>query len=118
VPIHVSEALDNDNAIVLTVERKSGGSYVGGIYQTGTTSSFKTLASVQQPTPEELQNLAEGERSKDIRKFITKKPVRTSSDKDGLIADIIVFKSKRYKVISLKDWDLYGYSESFGARDQ
>ena len=118
MPINVSEALDSDTAEIVTVTRTSGGGYVNGIYTKGSTSTFKTVCSVQQPTPDELQNLAEGERNKDIRKFISKRPVRTASDRDGLIADSILYKGFRYKVISAMDWDSYGHTTSFGARDQ
>lgn len=118
MPVNVSEALDTDTAEIVTVERTSGGGYVDGLYQKGTTSTFKTICSVQQPSPDELQNLPEGERDKDIRKFISKKPVRTASDRDGLIADVVLYKGVRYKVISAGDWDAYGHTTSFGARDQ
>lgn len=118
MPVNVSEALDTDTAEIVTVERTSGGGYVDGLYQKGTTSTFKTICSVQQPSPDELQNLPEGERDKDIRKFISKKPVRTASDRDGFIADVVLYKGVRYKVISAGDWDAYGHTTSFGARDQ
>lgn len=118
MPVNVSEALDTDTSEIVTVIRTSGGVYVDGIYQKGVQSTFKTVCSVQQPTPEELQNLPEGERNKDIRKFISKKPVRTASDRDGLIADLIRYKGFDYKVISAGDWDSYGHTTSFGARDQ
>lgn len=118
MPINVSEALDIDTAEIVTVQRTSGGGYVDGIYQKGIVSTFKTVCSVQQPTPDELQNLPEGERNKDIRKFISKKPVRTASDRDGLIADVVRYKGFDYKIISVGDWDSYGHTTSFGARDQ
>lgn len=116
--INVSAALDIDTSEIVTVERTSGGGYVDGIYQKGIVSTFKTVCSVQQPTPEELQNLPEGERNKDVRKFISKKVVRTASDRDGLIADIILYKGFRFKIINAGDWDSYGHTTSFGARDQ
>lgn len=116
MPINVSEALDVDTSEVITVERTSGGSYVDGIYQASPPTTFKTVCSVQQPTPAELQNLTQGERDKDIRKFISKKPVSTGSDRDGTIADVVIYKSVRYKIISAGDWDSYGHTTSFGAR--
>lgn len=117
MPINVSEALDADTAEILTVKRQTG-TYVDGLYVKGAETTFKTLASAQQPTPKELKSLAEGERDKDIRKFISKKPVRTASDRDGLIADRIVYKGNDYKIIAVSDWDVYGQTTSFGARDQ
>lgn len=118
MPINVSAALDIDTAEVVTVERTSLGGYVGGLYQKGSVTTFKTICSVQQPTLEELQNLPEGERNKDVRKFFSKHPVRTASDRDGFVADIIIYKGLRFKIINAGDWDSYGHTISFGARDQ
>lgn len=118
MPINVSEALDSDTAEIVTVIRTSNGGYVDGIYVKGTESTFKTICSVQQPSPQELQNLPEGERDRDIRKFITKKLVRTASDRDGLIADKVRYRGVDYKIISAGDWDAYGHTTSFGAREK
>lgn len=118
MPINVSEALCTDTAEIVTVKRTTGGSYVDGIYVQGSESTFKTICSVQQPSPIELQNLPEGERDKDIRKFISKKPVFTTSDRDEIIADLIRYKGNDYKIISAGDWDSYGHTTSFGVRVQ
>lgn len=115
--INVSEALDSDTAQIVTVERTSSGAYVDGIYQKGSTSTFKTLASVQQPTPKQLEILPEGEKSKDVKLFISKKPLRTTIDDEQLIADIVIYKSVRYKIISSGDWDDYGHTMAMGVRD-
>ncbi len=118
MPINVSEALDMDTAEIMTVERTSIGSYVDGLYVKGSTSTFKTLASSQQPTPRQIETLPEGERDKNPRLFISKKPLRTLSDRDGTPADIVIYKSVRYKIIMLGDWSSYGHTYAFGVRDQ
>lgn len=118
MPIDVSEALDSDTGIIITVERTTGSGYINGLYVKGSTSTFKTICSPQQPTAQDLQTLAEGDRDKDIFKFITKKPVRTASDRDNTDADVVIFKGMRFKIISVQDWDLFGHTTSFGARDQ
>lgn len=115
--INVSEAIDSDTSEIVTVERRSGG-YVDGIYQTSITSIFKTVASVQQPTPDELQKLSEGERNKDLRKFISKKALIVGSDRTGVVSDIVIFKGIRYKIIQLGDWQSYGHSTAIGAREK
>ena len=116
--INVSEALDSDTSEIVSVRRTSGGGYVDGIYVPGSESTFKTVCSIQQPNSQELQDLNEGERNKDIRKFISKKPVRTGSDRDGLLADAIRYKGNYYKIIFVGDWDAYGHTTSFGAREK
>lgn len=118
MPINVSEALDSDTSEVLTVVRTSGGGYIDGIYNPGTESTFKAIISVQQPSPDELQNLPEGERNKDIRKLISNKILRTASDRDSLIADKVIYRGIRYKIISAGDWSAYGHTTAFGAREQ
>ena len=116
--IKVTEALCVDTSEIITVERSNpGGAYVDGLYVKASTITFKTLASVQQPTPKDLQILPEGEREKDVRKFISKKQVRTTQNKDGLIFDIVIYKGIRYKIIQASDWGSYGYTRSFGVRN-
>jgi len=115
--INVSEALDSDTSQIVTVIRTSAGTYVDGLYVKGTSSTFKTLASVQQPSPIQLEILPEGEKDKDVKLFICKKPVRTTNDEAGLIADIIIYKSQRYKVVTSADWDDYGHTMAMGVKD-
>ena len=113
--IDVSEAIDGDTAEVVTVERTAG-SYTDGIYVKGATVTFKTMASVQQPTAKQLQSLPEGERDSDVMLFIAKKTIYTASDRDGLPADTILRRNTRYKVIAKADWEIYGHNILFGAR--
>ena len=116
--INVSEALDSDTGEIVTVTRTSTGGYTDGLYVKGLTTTFKTICSVQPATPVEIQNLPEGERTKDIRKFISIKVIRSSDEKTSVIADTIRYKSKDYKIISAGDWDVYGHTTAFGARVQ
>ncbi len=118
MPINVSEAIDFDTAERITVERAAIGGYVDGIYVKGVPTTFKALASVQQPTPKQLEMLKEGERDKNPRLFISNKPLRTTSDRDETIADIVIYKSKRYKIVALGDWSSFGHTMGFGVRDQ
>ena len=112
--INVSEALDSDTAEIITVERQNG-NYVDGVYVFGTPIIFKTLASVQQPTSQQLERIPPGQRTTDMRLFISKKPIRGADDRNNIPADIILHKSKRYTVISLGDWQSYGFSSAIGA---
>lgn len=117
MPINVSDALDSDTAEIVTIERTANGAYVDGLYVPGATTSFKTIASVQQPSPDDLEKLPEGERNKDIRKFISKKTLRTGRDRDNELADVAYYKGVRYKIIALADWEAYGFTIGFGARE-
>lgn len=114
--IQVSEALDSDNAIMLTVDRQSVGSFVDGIWVPGVTTVFKSLISVQQPDAKELQLLPEGERQKDIRKFISTKALKTADQKTQTPSDLVNYKGAQYKIIKVNDYDDYGYTRALGAR--
>jgi hypothetical protein len=116
--INVSEALDSDTGEIVTVVRTVPGAYIDGIYSKGVESTFKTLASVQQPSAEQLDQLEEGERNRDARLFISKKPLRGMSDRDGTIADLVIYRGFRYKIIAPKDWSVYGHTTVMGVREQ
>ena len=118
MPINVSQGINSDTGQIIVVERIAAGSYVDGLYVDGATSTFKTFASVQQPTPKELQKLKEGERDKDVRKFISKKILRTTQDRDNLPAHVVQYKGNRYKIVMAGDWDVYGHTTAFGVRVQ
>lgn len=115
--INVSEALDVDTAEKIIVERRTGG-FVNGVYIKNAPTIFTALASVQQPTPQQLQILSEGERDSNPRLFICTKVLRTTNDKDGTIADIVIYKNIRYKIINIGDWSSYGHTMAFGVRDE
>ena len=115
--IQVSEALDTDTAEIITVIRTESGSYVDGIYQKGSQTTFKALASVQPSSPEEIQFLPEGERQKQIRSFYCNKAVRTTDDRKAVIADVILYKGDSFKIVQLGDWSPYGYTLAYGAKE-
>jgi len=115
--INVSEALDSDTASLLTVERTGVGVWENGIYVKGSVSTFKSLISPQQPTPDQLQTLSDGERDKDIMLFISKRRLRTTDDRKGLIADVVLFDDNRYKIIEAAKWFTFGFVPAFGAKE-
>jgi len=118
MPIDVSEALDEDTAETVTVERIDGGQYVDGIYQPGVPTTFTTLCSVQQPSAIELERLPQGERDKDLRLFVSAKPLLTTGDRGGQEADVVIYQGNRYTIIHSADWSVYGHTTAIGARAQ
>ena len=117
MPINVSEALDSDTSEIITIERKLGGSRVDGIWVPGAPSTFKALASAQPASASDLQSLPEGERDKDIFKFISNKPIFTTQDRTVAEADVIIFKGTRWRVISSGDWSSYGHNTVLAAKE-
>ena len=114
--INVSEALDSDTASIVHYRRTAKGARVDGRWQNGAETTFKSITSVQQPTPQQLQVLPQGDRNKDVRLFISKKPLRSASDKDGDVADIALYKGMEFKIIGGGDWQEFGHSAMLGIR--
>lgn len=115
MPINVAEAIDSDTAVVVTLEDKSG-AYVDGIFEASAPVTRKALASVQQPTPQQLNFLEGGERTKQLRSFYLNKEVQSSSSENSEDATIIIKKGVRYKVVFAGDWEDYGWFFAIGAK--
>lgn len=116
--IDVSDAIDDDTAEELSVIRTTAGGYVDGIYVDGAETSFNSLISSQQPTPAEVQMLPSAERKKDIRKFISDDELFTDDDIASTVADQVIFRGFKYKLIKASGYQSYGYTRAFGARQQ
>ena len=114
--INVSQAIDLNTAKVTSVRRSEPGEYIDGMYVAGTTFVFKCLCSTQQPTPKELQILPEGMRNRDILKFISNKPLRGTSDRDNIQADVVRHRGKDYSITHEGDWNDYGHTTALGVR--
>lgn len=111
--INVSEALDSDTAVKIVVLRSSEGAYVSGIWQEPQKTSFKALASPQQPDAEELMRLPEGQRDRDVRLFICNKKLRTVDDLAGYKADVLVFQGIKYEALKVADWSVFGHTVAY-----
>lgn len=117
--INVSEALCPDLALVLEVLRPSSSQeIVDGLLVKPEYTKFTAMISPQQPQYKELQVLPEGERQKDIYKFVSNKELRTASDHDGTLADYVLFKGNQYKIIFAGDWQTFGHTVAFGVRER
>lgn len=112
--INVSQGINSNNALPLTVTRYSEGAYFEGLWVEGSTSTFKSLVSAQQPESDDLQVLPEGERNKDTVKFYSMLPVRTSNDTLGIQADTVLYNAKTYKIVQVGDWNGFGYTSALG----
>lgn len=114
--INVGAALDSHTAVIVSVERETPGGYVDGIWQPGVKTVFKCLASPQQPTPQDLLNLPEGQRQQNVYLFICNKLINVADEKTGASADIITFKGAKFKAIKVADWIIYGHNFVYAIR--
>lgn len=118
MPIKVTEAIDADTATVVTLEDKGIPTRLDGrpVYPPATIR--KALASVQQPTPEQLQFLEGGERTSNTYSFYLNKSVQTADVDTGTPATTIIRRGQRFKVIHVGDWDDYGWFFAIGAKEK
>lgn len=117
--INVGEGLCSDTALLLTVKRPIGTQQIkDGLLVQPPYTTFKSLISPQQPTPQELEVLDEGERSTDLYLFISSRELRTASDHDQTLADYVVFRGNDYKIIYAGDWQTFGHSTCIGVRER
>ncbi len=65
-----------------------------------------TFGSVQPVQAKEIQRIPEAMRTKNIQTFFLKGKIITAGT--GLYSDILIFKGKRYTVLSTNDWSSYG----------
>ena len=114
--INVSGAICHHTSEKIFINRIVNSKWEDGLFIKGKVKRLKALASVQQPTPKQLEVLPEGERDKDIMLFICNKKLRTISDMDEIEADIVLWSGKEFKIISLGDWSTYGATMGYGAR--
>lgn len=118
MPINVSDAINSDTAEPIVIKKFPAGAYVDGIWTLSgdAPTTRKALASVQQPTPQQLKILPEGMRSSDKRLFICNKPVKTVSQEDETVADHIIWNGNEYKCYSVADWAQYGHNTVIGVK--
>lgn len=114
--ITVNEALDYDLCEKVTLVTTSVGFYQNGLYVKGSESERNILASVQQPSPKQLEILEKGQRDRDIKLFICNAPVNTVDSGIGKPADKIIRKNDTYEVLQSSDWNSYGHSSVMAAK--
>jgi hypothetical protein len=89
----------------ITVTRKSAGSFVKGRWVvTGLSKVFTIKASVQSPTPRELEALPEARRSKDTSVLYTNTPLFTAEVSTAKNPDIVTLNGEPYEVHSCAVW--------------
>ena len=116
MPFKVRSAIGTDTGERIKIRRKSAGGYVDGLWVAGTSDDIKALASVQQPTQQQIELFTGLERDKDMKTFYVNTFVRTSSEFDDAEADQIIWKDRVYRAMHLGGWDSFGYNIVVGMR--
>ena len=116
MPLNVRDAIDTDTGERVRLKRKTDGFYEKGIWKEGRPQYIKALASVQQPTKQQIELFTGLERDKDMKTFYVNKYVRGSSEFDDTEADIIMWKNREYRAMQVGEWESYGYNIALGVR--
>lgn len=116
MPINVGNAICSDTGERVLIKRKTKGKFVDGIWEQGLTITIKALASVQQPTKEEIELFTGLERDKDMKSFYVNKNIIASSEFDDTDADEIIYNGMTYRAMKLGNWNAYGYDLVMGVR--
>ncbi len=116
MPLKVRQAIGTDTGERISIRRNAQGAYVDGLWVAGASTIIKALASVQQPTKQQIELFTGLERDKDMRTFYVNRLVRTSSEFDDAEADIILWEGREYRTMQLGGWESYGYNIVLGVR--
>ena len=116
MPLSVRDAIDTDTGEKIKLKRKTDGFYEKGIWQKGRFRYIKALASVQQPTKQQIELFTGLERDKDMKTFYVNKFVQASSEFDDNESDTIIWKDREYRAMHVGEWESYGYNIILGVR--
>lgn len=116
MPLNVRDAIDTDTGERIILNRKTAGFFDNGIWKDGIRKKIKALASVQQPTKQQIELFTGLERDKDMKTFYVNKFVQASSEFDDTEADEIIWKGRVYRAMHLGEWESFGYNIVLGVR--
>lgn len=117
MPFSIAEIVDDpDFAQSFTITRSQGGNWVLGAW----VDSIVTVGmwgSLQPPTPEELDQVPEGDRvTAIIAIHCTQQIYETNVDHSHGISDIVLWHGEKYRVIKVFPWNDYGYWKALACR--
>lgn len=105
-------ATSNGFGQAITAIRTFPGVYINGLYEAGRTSQIALKASVQPAGSKDLSFLPEGQRTKQLMKFITVQRLQTADESESNTADVIMWNGNNWRVINVQDWKRHGYFRS------
>lgn len=122
--IDVTEVLmDPDFVTNFTVIRTTSG-WVGGRFTEKKKENLRYSFPAHPATEKELEQLPEGDRSKEVmtffcvrpKSFYLSEPVMPEGDENNedIVYDFIHYKGNCYKLIKIKDWNSHGWMRGYG----
>ena len=89
------------------------GSYTAGEWVPGTPSTSTVRMAVQPLNGEELQMLAEGERTKRIYKCYSRTELNTVGIAGAAKSDLVAWNGRNYEVHGVEDWNEWGMMKHY-----
>lgn len=119
--LNLSEVVnDDDFAQEFQIMRSSGGSWIAGRWVTNTIN-VPGFGIIQPSTPEELDQVPEGDRVKGAMSFhsetvLFETHTTASNDQFAGTSDIISWQNQNYRLIKVFPWEDFGYYKAIGVR--
>ncbi len=123
MPLQLTEVIfDPDLGEAYVVNRTTGQFALGG-FATNAPTNINMFGTVTTVSPEELQQIPEGDRVLGTRSFYSTQRIFETSEMgvDGsgaqpLISDEITYHGSTWKIVRVFDYSAYGYWKAVGAR--
>ncbi len=90
------------------VLRTGQGAYVKGRYTPGTPTELSMLMSIQPLTGRQQELLPENVRTRRSMLVFADEELRTASPDGQTVADVVLYKDRRFEVFNVKDWSDFG----------
>jgi hypothetical protein len=117
MPFSIAEIV-NDPAFAqnFTITRRSGGAWQLGKWTTSETA-LTVWGAIQPPTATDLKQVAEADRVTGLIAIWTTQPIYiTNVDLTADISDVVTWHGQKYRVLSAKEWQDYGYWKALAVR--
>ena len=88
------------NKVTYAVTRKATGSYPNGVYAEGPTTNFNITGNCQPVSGDEILQIAEGDRKKQILKLYSSTELRKN--------DVVTVDNKPFEANPVEDWTRQG----------
>jgi len=118
--ISVAEVVtDPDLAEPFVITRSQGGSFIAGVWsnQVITVNGYGVI---QPSTPEELEQIPEGDRVLGAMSFHSADPLyetnTTGVNTPSGISDVIAWRNQTYRLVKIFPWEDFGYYKGIGVR--